>query len=105
MPIANILKEGTIMHIVDSVSAISTQQQPSPFNSAQQVNPTSSGQGDLSGKTFADHLNSHIQKLSASAANGQAENQKNGILMGYYMPVWSRPKPEAKLTVSAYKSS
>ena len=93
------------MHIVNSISGIDTQQQqPNPYNTAQYVAPTVAGK-NRPGKSFAEHLNSQIQKISASAVNIQADDQAKGIFMGYYLPMLVSPRPETRLTVSAYKSN
>ena len=93
------------MKIVDTVSSISTQQQPNPFKTSNNTNTTATGQGSRPRKSFEDHLKTHVQKIHDSAENVQPDNQTNGLLMGYYMPLYSPLKPEIRLVINSYKSN
>ena len=91
------------MYTVDSVSSVNTHPHPTPNQMTQYASPT------LIGKTtsvisFKECLNLSVQQARANAMANQAEYQKNGILMGYYLPAMVMPIPKMKLAFSDQES-
>ena len=89
-------QEGTVMYIVESVLPVNTNPQASPNRTAQYAGLALTGK-ETTVISFCECLETLISQASATA-DKRAENQKVGVLMGYYMPWEIMARPEIKRT-------